>query len=225
MRIFQKATVYAYKEIPDNLSTKEQQELVDEFQTDLNLDLDNLGYGGNSNYKFVHDSNFVLEKEMQKESFEYEKLLEDELNISDGHWRYMNILNIDKDTSMPISNKSQHEIDIEFAKYDYKKCLEKSRFSKMINNDDIELLKILDKTCLIDAQAVIFLTQKHNDKKYGLEKAKDLVKEISPVWGLRNAEYHPSGQLGYYNDVEKAIYKVISEHKAQTDNKKRGTER
>lgn len=225
MRIFQKATVYAYKEIPDNLSKEKIEELKDQLEGDLNLDLDNLGYGGNSDYKFVHSSENISEKEMQKEGFEYKNLLKDELNLAEGYSKYMSILNVDRDISRPNPEKSNHDIDIEFAKLAYKKSLEKSKFSKMINNDDINLLQIIDKNCLIDAQAVIYLTQKHNDKKYGLEKAKDLVKEISPVWGLRNAEHHSSGQLGYYNDVEKAIYKVISEHKAQTNNKKRGTGR
>ena len=224
MRIFQKATVYAYKEIPDNLSKEEIEELKDQLEGDLNLDLDNLGYGGNSDYKFVHSSENISEKEMQKESFEYKELLEDEMDLDGGMIKYNGVLMSDPEATK-IGLYTGHFLDCEIARYAYKKCLEKSKFSKMINNDDINLLQILDKTCLIDAQAVIYLTQKHNDKKYGLDEAKELVKEISPVWGLRNANCHPRGQLGYYDDVENAIYKIVTEHKNKKDNKNRGNGR
>ena len=204
MRIFQKATVYAYKKIDDNLSAEEVEKQIEEFEGDLRLDLDNLGYGGNSDYKFIHESDTMSEKEFRKEEgYAYADLLENEVNFSRGSTKLFDVLHSEKP-------ETTHKDQLADARYSYKKSLlNPNKFFgnyiiEIIKEDEKKVLEVLDKTCYIDAFAIFDLTK----NGYGITKAQDLVKEISPVVGMRSAPNHPKGFMGYYEDVEDAMVKV-----------------
>ncbi len=77
MKVFCKATIYAVKEIDDNLVGDRLEEAISDFETDMRLDIDNMQNGGNSDYSYVYDVGNASLKELTKEdSFIFKKLME-----------------------------------------------------------------------------------------------------------------------------------------------------
>ncbi len=75
MKVFCKATIYAIKEIDDNLVGDQLEEAISDFETDMRLDIDNMQNGGSSDYSYVYDVGNASSKELAKEdSFMFKEL-------------------------------------------------------------------------------------------------------------------------------------------------------
>ena len=206
MKIYKKATVYAFMEVDDDLSPEELDEKTSNFETDMRLDLDNLKDGGSSEYQYVCDVDDSDKDHFMKENpYLYEDLMADEKNY---HLATIQRRELEKD-----DNENSH---LKKAKETYLRCMTDSDFIKNFREKGgfinwYKAFDRMDKTCEVDAKAVIMLMRTGR----GLEEAKSQIREISPVMALRDAPNHPSGQLGYYDDVDTALKKIEMQYKQQ----------
>ncbi len=67
MKVFCKATIFAVKEIDDNLVGDRLEEAISDFETDMRLDIDNMQNDSSSDYIFVSDVGSALKKDLIKE--------------------------------------------------------------------------------------------------------------------------------------------------------------
>ncbi len=77
MKVFCKATIYAVKEIDDSLVGDRLEEAISDFETDMQLDIDNMQHDGNSDYSYTYDVGSASWKELSKEDVFLFKELEE----------------------------------------------------------------------------------------------------------------------------------------------------
>lgn len=84
MKIYCKATVYAVKDVADNLSKDELEEAHSNLETDMRLDIESMQTGGSSDYTYVSDVGSVSKEELANEdSFLFDELQKQDISVSD----------------------------------------------------------------------------------------------------------------------------------------------
>lgn len=78
MKIYRKVTIYISQGVPDNLTEKGQEEVIEAFDNNISLAMDSLDDGGYASYKYEWEIEDKTREELEEENKELLDWLERE---------------------------------------------------------------------------------------------------------------------------------------------------